>query len=96
MGSFGGLKIFTVPMESIQGNKLHLSSLPQFDPKDPFQKTPLLKSNLWTVSSCKRRWSECYVKLAMINKNLRTNGHIPDRGIMPQVLSTSMNSWSSR
>ena len=94
-GNFGGLKTLAVPMDSIQGNKLHPSSFRQFDPKDPFKKTRLLESNLWTVSSCKRRRSERYVKLVMINKNLRTDRHIPDRGIMPQVLSTGMNSWSS-
>ena len=68
-GSFGGLRSLVVAIESVQGNELHPSSLLQFDPKNPFQKTPLLKGNLWTVLSYERRRSKHYVKLAMIKKN---------------------------
>ena len=48
-------------MDSIQGNKLHPSSLQQLDLKQT---------------------------------KFKTDEHLPDGGIMPQVLSTGMNSWS--
>ena len=55
-GSCDRLKTITIPVDCVQGNKLCPHPLYQLDPKDLFQKTPLLKSHLCMVLKCKRGW----------------------------------------
>ena len=61
-GSGCGFGTVIIPIESVQGNYLRLHPFQQLDLKYLLKETPLFKSNLWTVSSCNKRWLEHYVK----------------------------------